>query len=458
MITVNAKDFGLTDGAVELQHKKIQNAIDNCFKQGGGEVIIPKGKYRLGDIRLRSNVTLRLESGAYLMGSNDPEDYFNYLNDTVEPLDKSRITDAPYVHLNTIHGETEYNENDPNYRFRRLPGSRWNNALIRAIDAKNIKIIGERNSVIDGMNCFDAIGEEDYRGPHGICFYNCEGIELRGYTIRQTGNWAHWLLFSKNITMDNILVTEGHDGVDFFDCINATVTNCEFYTGDDCIAGFGNVNLYVSDCILNSSCSAMRFGGTNAYVERCRMYGPGKYCFRGSLTKKEKAASAPSALEGHRSNMLSIFTYYSDYSMPIPVTPGNIIIADCVFENADRFLHFNFSGNETWQRYRPLNSIEFRNITATDIRMPINLYGKEGEEVSLTLQNVDITLNEIMNEQSLIHAGHFKRVTLDNVNINGRLSCIVKKWSEGNIILNNVKCDAETTVKKADTNFFAHKV
>jgi hypothetical protein len=188
------------------------------------------------------------------------------------------------------------------------------------------------------------------------------------------------------------------------------------------------------------------------------MYGPGKYCFRGSLTKKEKAASAPSALEGHRSNMLSIFTYYSDYSMPIPVTPGNIIIADCVFENADRFLHFNFSGNETWQRYRPLNNIEFRNITATDIRMPINLYGKEGEEVSLTLQNVDITLNEIMSEQSLIHAGHFKRVTLDNVNINGRLSCIVKKWSEGNIILNNVKCDAETTVKKADTNFFAHKV
>ena len=74
MITVNAKDFGLTDGAVELQHKKIQNAIDNCFKQGGGEVIIPKGKYRLGDIRIRSNVTLRLESGAYLMGSNDPED------------------------------------------------------------------------------------------------------------------------------------------------------------------------------------------------------------------------------------------------------------------------------------------------------------------------------------------------------------------------------------------------
>ena len=202
----------------------------------------------------------------------------------------------------------------------------------------------------------------------------------------------------------------------------------------------------------------MRFGGTNAYVERCRMYGPGKYCFRGSLTKEEKAASAPSALEGHRSNMLSIFTYYSDYSMPIPVTPGNIIIADCVFENADRFLHFNFSGNETWQRYRPLNSIEFRNITATDIRMPINLYGKKGEEVSLTLRNVDVNLNGVMENKSLIYACNYKDITLDGVNIVGKLSSVVKKWSDGKITLQNVICDAKERISTATEPFFAHKV
>ena len=453
MLTVNAKDFGLISDIDELQHSKIQCAIDTCFKAGGGEVIIPKGKYRLGDIRIRSNITLRLESGAYLMGSNDPQDYFNYLNDTVEPLDPSRITDAPYVHLSTIHGETEYNENDPNYRFRRLPGSRWNNALIRAIDAKNIKIIGQRDSVIDGMNCFDAVGEELYRGPHGICFYNCESIELSGYTIRQTGNWAHWLLFSKNITMDGILVTEGHDGVDFFDCTNATVTNCEFYTGDDCIAGFGNLNVYVSDCILNSSCSAFRFGGTNVYVERCHMYGPGKYCFRGSLTPEEKAASAPSQLEGHRNNMLSVFTYYSDYSMPIPFLPGNIVINDCTFDNADRFLHFNFSGNETWQRYRPLNSIEFRNIKATDIRMPLNLYGKKGEEVSLTLRNVDIAIAPNMENRSLIHACNFNRILLDDVKVTGKLNSLVHKWSDGDIVTKNVECDTNETFTVATEVF-----
>ena len=34
-----------------------------------------------------------------------------------------------------------------------------------------------------------------------------------------------------------------------------------FEKGGDCIVGFGNANTYVSDCVLNSSCSAMRFGG-----------------------------------------------------------------------------------------------------------------------------------------------------------------------------------------------------
>ena len=155
MLTVNAKDFGLIPNVEELQHGAIQKAIDHCFAQGGGDVVIPKGVYHLGDIRLRSHITLRLESGVHLMGSRNPEDYFNHRGDKVEPIAPERITDAPYVGLWTIHGETEYEENKPEYRFRRLPASRWNNAIIRAIDAEDIKVIGERDSVIDGVNCFD---------------------------------------------------------------------------------------------------------------------------------------------------------------------------------------------------------------------------------------------------------------------------------------------------------------
>lgn len=457
MITVNAKDFGLIPNKDELQHTAIQQAIDYCFAQGGGEVVISKGDYRLGDIRLRSHITLRLESGVHLMGSMNPEDYFNHRADTVEPIAPEQITDASYVHLKTIFGETQYEENKPEYRFRRLAASRWNNALIRAINAEDIKIIGERDSVIDGMNCFDPQGEEDYRGPHGMTFYNCKNVELRGYTIQQTANWAHWLLFSENIIMTDVQTLAGHDGVDFFSCNNIVVRNCVFHTGDDCIAGFGNLNVHVSDCLLNSSCSAMRFGATNALIERCRMVGPGRYCFRGSLTKEEKAASAPSALVGHRNNMLSAFTYYADYSMPIPVQPGNILIADCEFENADRFLHYNFSGNEVWQRYRPLDSIEFRNIKATNVAMPINAYGTEEVPLSLVLRNIDMTVKEEMADKSLIHACHYKSIVIDGLKVEGSVGNLICKWSDGPIQIRNLH-GAPDTVVTTDEPFFAKRL
>lgn len=83
MIIVNAKEFGLIPNTEDLQHNAIQQAIDYCFAPGGGEVIISKGEYHLGDIRLRSHITLRLESGVHLMGSRNPEDYFNHRTDKV---------------------------------------------------------------------------------------------------------------------------------------------------------------------------------------------------------------------------------------------------------------------------------------------------------------------------------------------------------------------------------------
>ena len=82
-------DYGASPDTDALQTDFIQSAIDECFRNGGGEVVIPRGDFRTGDIRLRSHVTLKLLSGAKLIGSRDPEEYFHYLNDKLEPLPES---------------------------------------------------------------------------------------------------------------------------------------------------------------------------------------------------------------------------------------------------------------------------------------------------------------------------------------------------------------------------------
>lgn len=453
-ITANITDFGAVAGT-GLQTAAIQNAIDHVFLHGGGEVVVPEGEFLTGSIRLRSNITLRLLRGAILKGSMRPEDYYScYSEDKVEPLAIDRITDAPYVHLGGIKGETEYKVYDENYRFRRLPGSRWNNALIRAIDGENVAIIGEEGAFIDGSNCFDEIGEEYYRGPHAITFFNCKNITFSGYSVRNSANWAHNMLFCENISMENVKVYGGHDGFDAFSSKNIAIKNCEFYTGDDCVAGFGNVNVIVTDSILNSSCSAMRFGGTNVLVRNCRMYGPGEYFFRGRMTPEEKRACAPSPRPGR--NMLSAFTYYADFSMPIDETPENIVIKDCVFENVDRFLHYNFSGNETWQRYRPMAGITFENIKADGVKMALNAYGREDCPCELIIRNVNIVMREDSDASELIRAAHCKKIVFESVNVEKfKGDCLVRTLTDGEFSFKNVNCVLERNsyVKETLDNF-----
>lgn len=41
----------------------------------GGKVIIPQGEFVTGTLFLKSNVTLRLERGAHLLGSTNLADY-----------------------------------------------------------------------------------------------------------------------------------------------------------------------------------------------------------------------------------------------------------------------------------------------------------------------------------------------------------------------------------------------
>ena len=138
----DVRDFGAVADSAELQTKNIQAAIDAAFLAGGGEVVIPEGSFLLGCIRLRSNITLHLMKNATLVGSIDPEDYCGYLNDNIEPISSEEIESVVETALPECKGRSA------------RPYSRWNNAIIRAIKAKNIAIIGEEGSIIDGRNCF----------------------------------------------------------------------------------------------------------------------------------------------------------------------------------------------------------------------------------------------------------------------------------------------------------------
>lgn len=444
-MNVSILDYGaVTEKSVCTQ--SIQSAIDACFLSGGGIVEIPEGTFRTGGIRLRSNVTLYLKSGACLAGVRDTCAYDAILSDTIEKADESYKTDVLWTPA----------RDRKSFDFINKPLSQWNRALIRAVDAENIGIIGEEGSCIDGMDVYDETGEEHYRGPHGVNMHFCRNVRFSGYTIRNTGNWAHALFDCSDIKMENVTVLAGHDGIHLTSCDRAEIGNCAFYTGDDGVAGIDNTHLSVKDCVMNTACSAFRLGGTHIRIKRCEMYGPAKYLFRGSLTQEEKRTGKPTQEATHRYNMLSAFTYYADFSRPIREQPGDIEISDCSVENVDRFLHYNFSGNEPWQRNKPLKDIRFRNITAKGLRHPLTAYGDEACPVECSIENCSFDFSKECEGLAFMHICNYEKITLKNVEIANIVNApLILRWSEGQVEHENLMLSnpAPLLIEDADFEF-----
>jgi hypothetical protein len=88
----------------------------------------------------------------------------------------------------------------------------------------------------------------------------------------------------------------------------------------------------------------------------------------------------------------------------------------------ERFFLYDFSGNQVWQKNRPLSSISFENVTAQNVKMPLNAYGDTEHPIMLTMQNCYISFEEPI--PSAIRAAYYGTIALSNVafkNVTGAL-------------------------------------
>ena len=94
-------------------------------------VVVPKGKYNIAALRMWSNTTLYLEAGAELYGSDNCEDYEIFpIPEGMQMRSDMELITQYYV----------------------TPWASYRRAMITAYGEKNVSIIGECNSIIDGRN------------------------------------------------------------------------------------------------------------------------------------------------------------------------------------------------------------------------------------------------------------------------------------------------------------------
>ena len=391
-VAIAAMSATCAASAADLETAALQGRIDDAWRKGGGTVEIGAGVHKTGTLRLRSNVTLLLRSGAVLQASRNLADYDGWMNDTLEPVKRPK-------------------PGDPNDYMRN-----WFRAVIRLHCATNAAIIGEPGSVIDGCNTFDPQGEERYRGAHGITAMYATNCVFRGYTMRRAGNWAHHFRMGRNLQFRDLKIDAGPDGIHLRLCDTVEIANCKFRTGDDSVAGFGNSNVHVHDCDISSACSAFRFGGRHVLIEDCTVHGPCDYPFRGSLPREVKESGGEGAPGAGRRNMLSLFTYFSMKGFGLKENAGDVVLRNVRVSGADRFLQYNYSGNERWSTGVPMDGIAFENVTATGMKFPLCAYGDAAVPLSLTLKNCRLSFAE--SQKELVRGANLS-IDLSSVEIEG---------------------------------------
>ncbi len=231
----NILTYGAVEGGGTLNTEAIQKAIDECNQAGGGQVVIPAGKFLTGTIVLKSNVELHLQQDAVLLGSFDLKDYpvklVKYRSYTDEYTDKS---------------------------------------LIFAEEQENISITGSGMINFQGEKFPPSPRRNWYKTtPFGIRVTSCKNVTVTGVTLRNSAMWMQLYLNCDGVHIEGITVWNHarrcNDGIDIDSTRNVKILNCKIDALDDgiCLKSTGpdpTENVLVSGCVVSSRCNALKTG------------------------------------------------------------------------------------------------------------------------------------------------------------------------------------------------------
>lgn len=342
-VKIDVRESGAKGDGQTLETRAIQKAVDACARAGGGEVYFPSGRYLSGSIHLRTGVTLFLDTAARLVGSTNLSDYD-------QPNSPANMPEAKW--------------------------GKWHRGLIVGENIEDAAIVGF--GTIDGNKVFDPTGEERMRGPHAIVLGGCRRFSLRGITILDAANYAVYMEVSDDVEVRDVKIVGGWDGVHWRGapdrwCQNIRIIGCQFYTGDDAIAGRYWNNTVIQDCFINSSCNGIRVIGpaTRLTIANNLFRGPGEQPHRtsGTLRRTNMLAGIilqPGAWDATRGPLDDVFianNVMQDVAAPLTLwtkpgnTVGNVTVSGL---NATGVYRAGIS-IESWAE-EPITNVALRNV------------------------------------------------------------------------------------------------
>lgn len=218
---VSAARFGARGDGTTLNTAAIQRAIDGAAKSGG-TVVFPAGTYLTGSLFVKGGVTLRLDKGVTLLGSQDIADY---------PVMQTRIAGIEM---------------------------RWPAALVNVYQQKNAAIVGEGTIDGDGKVFWASYwnlrkqyeprglrwaSDYDAMRPRLVQVYKSSQVKVGGgLLLRRSGFWTMHVAFSDNVTIDDVTIRNNEggrgpstDGIDIDSSRRILVQHADIAVNDDAL-------------------------------------------------------------------------------------------------------------------------------------------------------------------------------------------------------------------------------
>jgi len=294
----NVIKYGAKPNSSSDNTQSIKKAIQECAKDGGGIVVVPKGKYLTSAIHLESNVNLHLEEGAELLFSTNPKDFLPLVHTTFEGTECMNYSPLIYAYKKTnvaVTGKGTINgqaNNDNWWSWCGKDTYGWKAGMPKQQkDIENLMAMAEK-----GIAVSDRIfGENHYLRPNFVEFFECTNVLIKDIKVINAPFWVLHPMKSTNVIVDGVSINShgpNNDGCDPEYSKNVNIKNCTFNTGDDCIAikagrdadgrrvGIKTENIIVQNCKMYDGHggvtigSEMSAGVSNVYVENCVMSSP----------------------------------------------------------------------------------------------------------------------------------------------------------------------------------------
>lgn len=410
------RDFGVTrfgavgDGQTDCTDA-FRKAIAACNKAGGGRVVVPAGNFLTGPIRLRSNVNLHLASAATIKFSQDPNRYLPLVFSRWEGMELMNY--SPFIYAfeqkniaitgnGTLDGQSNaeawwpwsggsrygWKEGAPNARKARA-------ALVQMIE--------------QGMPVTHRLfGEGHYLRPQFIQPYRCQNVLIEGVTIKNSPMWEIHPVLCTNVTVEKVTINShgpNNDGCDPESCTDVLIKDCNFNTGDDCIAiksgrnadgrrlNAPSQNIVIQGCRMKDGHGGVTIGSEisggvrNVFAENCHMDSPNldhalrvkNNAMRGGLLENLFFRNIEVGQVAHAAITIDFNYEEGEKGRYIPVV-RNFVVNDL------RSGKSRYALDVQGFKHAPVRNLRLENCTFDNVAEPSILKNVEG----LNLQNVRI--------------------------------------------------------------------